>query len=375
MSFESEFIYKVQSELKKFNLSRNVIVDDQNEYSNFAKIVTSITDFILLVVRLSFHFGKKYNFVYTNTGICQKVGNSYNDRIVGPLQLSNMIYINVGRDTIIDNVNKVKTYNIGGIVKIASYLHKVFGKDELNVYYSYKLINNFILGLAKIPNVYSLLFYNMNGLSLVFSKHRNNFKLIEIQHGTIINFPTYSSPSEIKIADVFYVKNQQTIAYLKQHLNKNFQDIHYELLPYPHSHAVYKEGKYILYASTVEFNGIHPIFLEFLQQVEQAQNITVFIRLHPREKNKLDLFENQVQNTKAKIIFDDSKNWLESNRIKNLIVVSAWSSVIEDAVDNNFRTIVIDEMGKARFAYLIDDRNVIFANNVLKLSKAINYDF
>lgn len=374
MSFESEFIYKVQSELKKFNLSSNVIVYDQNDYSNFTKIVTSIIDLFLLSVRLIFRFGKKYNFVYTNTGIFQKVGNSYTDRIIVPLKLSNIIYINVGRDTIIHDVNEVKAYNIGGLVKILSYFQTIFFKRELNVYYSYKLINNFILGLAKIPNVYSLLFYNMNGLSLVFSKHRRNFNLIEVQHGTIINFPTYQIPSPIKLADVFYVKNQQTIDYLKKHLNKNFQDIEYKLLSYPKSNALFKKGKHILYASTVEFNGIHPVFLDYLKQIQKHDNSTISIRLHPREQNKITIFKSQIEGLHAKIIFDESKNWIESNTVLNLIVVSPWSSVIEDAADNQYKTIIIDEMGKNRFAHLIDDKNVFYANNLHSLLGAINYD-
>lgn len=375
MSFESEFIYKVQSELKKFNLSNAVIVYEQNEYSNFTKILISIIDFILLIVRLAFHFGKKYNFVYTNTGICQKVGNSYTDRIVGPLQLNNIIYINVGRDTIIHKVKEIKAYNIGGLVKLLSYFQTISGKKELNVYYSYKLINNFILSLAKMPNVYSLLFYNMNGLSLVFSKHRKNFNLIEVQHGTMINFPTYQIPSPIKIADIFYVKNEATIEYLRKHLNKNFQDIQYKLLSYPKSNAVYKQGKHILYASTVEFNGVHPVFMEYLNQIEASENVTILIRLHPREKNKITVFENQVEEIRAKIIFDESKNWLESNTLLNLIVVSPWSSVIEDAADNQYKTIIIDEMGKNRFAHLIDNKNVLYSNNLHSLLEAINHDF
>ncbi|WP_026976485.1 hypothetical protein [Flavobacterium tegetincola] len=374
MDFEREFIKKVQDELKNAQASNYVITDTSPQYSNIYKIVTSFKDLFLLITRLVFNRSKKFNFVYTGEGICLKVDGVYRDRIVEPLHLSNLIYINRGRDTIIDWVNGVKVYNIGGLVKLFSFVYKFLGKKNYNVYYSYKIINKFILKFAKYPNVYSLLYYNLNGLSLVFSSCRKTFNLIEVQHGTIINFPAYAIHSEIKIADKFYVKNSKTIDYLKQHLNKNFPRIEYEILPYAQSNALHKDGKYILYASTVEFNGIHPVFSAYLQQVKQTENVTVFIRLHPREKSKIELFKIQVQSTKAKIIFDDSRNWLESNRIKNLIVVSPWSSVIEDAVDNNFRTIIIDKIGKERFAYLIDDRNVIFASNFLKLSKAINYD-
>jgi hypothetical protein len=145
-------------------------------------------------------------------------------------------------------------------------------------------------------------------------------------------------------------------------------------LAYPKSNTVFKEGKYILYASTVEFSGIHPVFLDYLTQIRKTENVTVFIRLHPREKNKIDFFKNQVKNVEAKIIFDESKNWLESNTIKNLIVVSPWSSVIEDAADNKYKAIIIDELGKKRFEYLIDHKNVIYANDVTQLLEAIHHD-
>lgn len=374
MTFEKQYVTRIQEEAKKFGLSYSVIAEDEIQYSNFFKVIVSTKDIISLFFRLTFNRSTKFRFIYTGVGLCKQEGDQYNDRILHTISLENVIYINRSKETIINRVNGYKAYNIGGAVKLISVLLKFIGRKHLCTYFSYKIINDFILGLANKPIVYSLLYYNLNGLSLVFSKHRKNFKLIEVQHGSMINFPTYRTPSEIKIADVFYVKNQETVTYLRQHLNQNFPDIEYDLLTYPKSNAVFKEGKYILYASTIEFNGIHPVFMDYLNQVTEIENVTIFIRLHPREKNKVQFFKNQIKNVKANVIFDESKNWLESNTIKNLIVVSPWSSVIEDAADNHYKAIIIDEIGKKRFEHLIDHTHVIFAKDVSQLLEVVNHD-
>lgn len=367
---EIEFLIDVQSKVKGFaisNSNHSKINPFKLLLNNFYRISFSILDFNLLILRLIFNFSKSYNFVYTGEGICLKVQGQYRDRILENLALENIIYINRGRDTIIKSINGIKTYNIGGVVKLLTFVLKFTNKKRFSTYYAYKIVNNSILKFAKNPKVFSLLYYNLNGLSLVFSKHRSKIQLIEVQHGAIINFPAYSEPSEIKIADIFYVKNQGTINYLKERLNKNFKDIEYRMLPYPKRETEFKEGTHILYASTVEFNGIHPVFMEYLTELTQDDKVTVYIRLHPREKNKKEVFENQLKNIKSNIIFDESKNWLESNTVKNLVVVSPWSSVIEDAVDNGYRAIIIDVVGKERFNYLIDNKNVIFADNLKKI--------
>lgn len=374
MKTEERFVLSVQSELKKFNISNSNSYNESRTYSNLYKIFIAIRDVFSLVAMLILNRSKKFNFIYTGEGICFKVQGQYRDRILENLSLENIIYINRGRDTIIKSINGIKTYNIGGVVKLLTFVLKFTNKKRFSTYYAYKIVNNSILKFAKNPKVFSLLYYNLNGLSLVFSKHRSKIKLIEVQHGAIINFPTYSEPSEIKIADIFYVKNQGTINYLKERLNKNFKDIEYRMLPYPKRKTEYKEGKHILYASTIEFNGIHPVFMEYLTELTQDDKVTVYVRLHPREKNKKELFENQLKNIKSNIIFDDSKNWLESNTVKNLIVVSPWSSVIEDAVDNGYRAIILEELGKNRFSYLIDNKNVIFADNLEKIILFVHND-
>ena len=379
MTIKEQFILKVESQTKEFtSKSTNSISVKKSKlitiFSNIHRILKSLYDLVCLIVRLRFNNTVKHNIIYTGEGICLKVQGQYRDRILENLALENIIYINRGRDTIIKSINGIKTYNIGGVVKLLTFVLKFTNKKRFSTYYAYKIVNNSILKFAKNPKVFSLLYYNLNGLSLVFSKHRSKIQLIEVQHGAIINFPAYSEPSEIKIADIFYVKNQGTINYLKERLNKNFKDIEYRMLPYPKRKTEYKEGKHILYASTIEFNGIHPVFMEYLTELTQDDKVTVYVRLHPREKNKKELFENQLKNIKSNIIFDDSKNWLESNTVKNLIVVSPWSSVIEDAVDNGYRAIILEELGKNRFSYLIDNKNVIFADNLEKIILFVHND-
>src|SRR5690606_19389980 len=123
---------------------------------------------------------------------------------------------------------------------------------------------------------------------------------IEVQHGSMINYFPYIKKSPLKVIDTFYIKNQATIDFLKNHLCKDY-DCQYKLIPYPTPKRFAKPGKHILYASTVELNGVHPEFLKFLNDYKN-NDLTVYIRLHPREKDKKEFFKNQLKNTIATII-------------------------------------------------------------------------
>ena len=251
----------------------------------------------------------------------------------------------------------------------------MFSKESTKImryFYAYQKVNKWVLSGFSSKEVFLMFFYDLNSLSIIFSDYRHKLKLIEIQHGSIINYPAYTKPSPIKAIDVFYVKNKETIAFLKSHLNKHFTDVNYHLLPYPKNNTFYHSGIHILYASTVEFNGIHPTFLTYLKKITLEDDVNVYIRLHPREKNKREVFEEQLLSVKANVVFDESKNWLESNLIKNLIIASPWSSVIEEAADNGYKTIILEEFGKERFGYLIDNINVIFADNFNQILKFVN---
>ena len=120
---------------------------------------------------------------------------------------------------------------------------------------------------------------------------------------------------------------------------------------------------HLLYASTLEFNGLHPVFKDFLRR-NTNKELHVIIRLHPREMDKKDLFSQELSEYRIKYEFDNSKNWLEGNNIKNLIVISPWSSIIEEAVDNEFTSIIIDKVGKHRYGSLIDNKNCFYSEDL-----------
>lgn len=375
MNEMEQYVMRVHDKLRSFNASRKILVEKESRvslfFNNVRNVFRSVLDVFRLVIKLK--SGEIYNVIYIGDGLCIKIDGQYRDRLTENIITGNIIYINRGKDTQIRFINRHKVYNIGGIVKILMLINRVNFKDNvLRVFYAYKKINDFILGFAKMPVVYSLCYYNRNGLSLVFSKHRSKIKLIEVQHGGIVNFPVYSEPSDIKVADAFYVKNQKTIDYLQEYLCKNFPETEYHLLTYPQVNTQFKAGIHILYASTIEFNGIHPLFMEYLSSIKRADNLTVYIRLHPRERYKRVDFEKQLKGIVADVVFDESKNWLESNKVTNLIVVSPWSSVIEDAADNGYKTIVVDDVGRKRFEYLIDNDQVYFAATLKDFKVAVS---
>lgn len=369
MNNPEKYYTTIIQRLSDYKKTNNQNTSSLNKKSNLIftiyLILCSGVDVLLLLIKLKFN--KDITLVYTAPGYCNPKNGKFSDRILSGLNLKNRIYINQSKEFVLKSIDNHKAYNIGGMVKLLSLFFKKGRKTSLKNLKAYSFINNLILKNYRGTGVYLICYYDANGISVVFSKYRHKINLIEVQHGNIINYPPYSYPSTIKIADTFYVKNQGTINYLKEHLNKNFKDIEYRILPYPKRETEFKEGTHILYASTVEFNGIHPLFMEYLKQLTQTDQVTVYVRLHPREKNKKEVFENQLKNIKSNIIFDESKNWLESNTVKNLIVVSPWSSVIEDAADNGYRAIIIDVVGKERFNYLIDNKNVIFADNLEKI--------
>jgi len=332
-------------------------------------IILSFFDFVVLKLILSFAKYRNKKIVYTTARFTTVAEGTREDRILKPLFTDNILFINHSLQDRISRINNQKTYNIGGVVKVLSFFQRQSSLTMRN-FYAYQKVNQWILKKLAGKEIYLLLYYDLNSLSIILSPYRNTLKLIEVQHGSMINYFPYIKRAPLKVIDVFYVKNQPTIDFLKNHLCKDY-DCEYRLLPYPNTQKNVYPGKYILYASTVELNGIHPVFLDYLNQNGQ-EDLTVYIRLHPREKNKKAYFKEQLQQTKATIIFDESKNWLESNTIKNIVVVSAWSSMIEDAADNGYKTIILEEFGKKRFGYLIDNKNVIFAPDVELLKNVLN---
>lgn len=332
----------------------------------------SLSDFARLYLLVRFNEGSLQGkrIVYTTKNFCTFVEGKLEDRVLKPLFTDNILFINPSKEHYLETINGQKVYNLGGVARLLSYFFKR-SPQVLQYFRAYSLVNDAILKHLRQREVYTLWFYNVNSLSLIFSRYRKNFTLIEVQHGSMINYPPFAHPAPVKVADLFYVKNQATIDYLKSHLCLNFPS-EYRLIPYAHIQREYVPGIHLLYASTVEFNGLHPVMLRFLATFHR-DDLHLIVRLHPREKEKEPLFAAQLAPYQVNYHFDHSSNWLEGNPIQNLIVVSPWSSMIEDSYDNGLLTILIDPVGQARYKHLIDDRQCIYTDDLaLTLEKLLS---
>lgn len=334
-------------------------------------VVISIFDFVLLFLKLKFNksFLDK-RIVYTGVGSLNQNGDHFEDRHTKQLDLDNLLYISTNKEKRIKKIEKNKVYNIGGFVKLVYLFQRKRESKLMRMFFSYSFVNNQILKLLKGNEVYVICLWELNTLSVVFSEYRDNFKLIKIQHGNMINYPPYVEVAPVKIADLFYVKNQQTADFLKKNLCKNYS-CEYKLIPRVEKNLTYYPGIHIFYASTIETEGFHPVFLDFLNN-NTNDNLNIIIRLHPRERDKMKYFIDIISKYKVNYKFDNSPNWLIANRIKNLIVVSPWSSMLEEAYDNGFLAITIDKVGLKRYEYLVDNKQFFFSENLSEIIDTIN---
>jgi len=328
-------------------------------------IIISMLDYLLLLYFI--HFKKKKlsgkRIVFTAKNFCTQSDGELEDRIVRPLFTEEIIFINQSKEIRLKRVNNQKVYNLGGLVKLISHISFRGHSSLMKTFLSYRSVNDSIIRNFRDNELYMLWYYDLNSLALIFSRYRDRVKLIEVQHGSIINYPPYVKPAPVKIAELFYVKNQSTVDYLKVHLCANFPS-EYRLIPYPHVERKYVPGLHIFYASTVEFNGLHPVFKDFLKR-STYRDMNVIIRLHPREREKEGFFAEELSAFNIKYEFDHSKNWLESNRISNMIVISPWSSSLEDAYDNGLIAITIDTVGKERYKHLLDGNRFFYSLDLI----------
>lgn len=330
-------------------------------FKNLSVISKSITDYISLLFLLKFKksFFKNKRLIYTARNFCTLNNGILEDRIIKPIFQENIIFISHAKGYTIKKINNQRVFNIGGAVKLISKFGYQKYSQKIKYFLAYKFVNNSILKELDGNEVYSLCYYDLNGISLSMSEYRYKIKFGEVQHGSIINYPPYTESAPFKIVDIFYVKNSQTIDYLRGHLCSKFE-AEYNLIPYPKVDRKIAEGVNVFYASTVEFNGFHPVFIKFLER-NSITNLNIIVRLHPREKDKEEVFKVVLEKNNIKYEFDNSQNWLENNKIKNLIVVSPWSSSIEDSYDNEFITITIDPVGKERYSHLIDNKKCFYS--------------
>lgn len=363
-----------EEEFKNKNnaVSSNRLVFREKGFQAFVKqcvfFIKSLFDFITLILMVTLFRNKMHDrrFVFTAKNFSVSINGQLEDRIIKPLFDDNrIVFVNHSKEFYLQSLNGLRVYNIGGVVWFCSKVFFIGHSLMMKLFFAHRLVNDSFIKFIRGNEIYTLCYYDLNGMSLVFSQYRENFKLVEIQHGSIVNYPPYVKPSPVRIADVFYVKNRPTADYLKTHLCLNYPS-EFRLIPYPKCSCEYVPGVHILYASTVEFNGLHPVFNTFLSN-QKIQDLHVIVRLHPREREKESLFASQLNKFAIRYEFDRSKNWLEGNCIKNLIVVSPWSSSIEDSYDNGFVTITIDPVGQERFHHLIDGVRCFYSDNLVEL--------
>lgn len=333
-------------------------------FHNLKLLIYCTKDFIQLYFLFSTKKGflKNKKIVYTGRDLCIEENGKLYHRVIQSLFVDNIIFINTSKDVFIDLINGQKVYNLGGLTKLIRLISRKSEYEFINTFYAFSILNDLLLKHVKQQDVYIFWYYNPNSFSLIFSKFRRNFNLIEVQHGSIINFSAYTEPSPFRLCDVYYVKNDITINYLKSHLCLNFL-ADFRRLPYPKVEGTVHPGVHLLYASSVEVNGLHPVLKKFLSE-NSRENLDLLIRLHPRERAKEETFNKELRRFDIKFRFDRTKNWLESNKIKNLIVISPWSSTIEDAYDNGFTTIIIDPIGYDRFSNFVDNQICFYSNDI-----------
>jgi hypothetical protein len=336
----------------------------------FLNFIYGLYDLMILLIRLnqiSKINGRKVKLLFIARNFCVDIQGKKKIRIASDLFDQSTIFINSSKEHKLSRLDDVKVYNIGLFVKLISDIVKWKGDLVERQFFAYQLVNDLILRYDVFESINFFWFYDLNSLSIIFSQYRDRHKLVEIQHGSIINYPPYELPAPVKVADLFYVRNEATINYLKDHLCSGY-NCAYKFIPYPSVHKARVSGLNILYASTIEFKGFHPIFKEFVKNYGKFYPNTILnvtIRLHPRERGKENLFLPDLKEFCGNYRFDNSDNWLLYNAIEGLIVISPWSSTLEEAYDNGYTSITIDPVGKKRFDYFLKSRRFHYSDNLI----------
>ena len=333
-------------------------------YKPYLFSIFAIIDVIELLLKINYIRKNKTCILYIHTSNIKKENELEFENLYDNIRpIDNYIYFSYDKFFYQKKINTIRVYNLGIFVKLFSKLKfhkKLTLQNDFNIWYP---IQNLICKLLDQNTIYIPVYSNGSGLSLVFNKYRENFKLVEIQHGSVVNYPPYSFVSEIPLVDTFYYRTPQDRLFLEQNL---FAKHPVELLQIPQQEILFlpkTDRIEILYISSYEFNDFHPVFKDFLKNL--PSNVYVRVRLHPRQYNIENVFINQLENINANFEIHKQPNWYDNLPI-NCIVISPFSSVIEEAVAFNLKSIIIDDLGKKRFDYLIQQQKSIYSNNLLK---------
>ncbi len=286
-------------------------------------------------------------------------------------RLKNCLFINYHNTKNMGALPCGRVFNLGILVGIFNRLSNR-KRNYLKSIEIYNWCYNFIIKIFAIKDIYIPCFYDQMGMSLILDKNRSRFHIIEVQHGGICNFFPYTLPVSFKISDKIFVNNTRTEKYLREHLYKN---VGVEIVQ---KEIMHKEEKIkissqliLLYCSSIEVNGIHNVMMSFLESNLEIKSFKLLVRLHPREMDKEDFFRDSLNKLNQEFEFDNSKNWMADRNTENLIVITPWSSVVEEAYDNNILSIIIDPYGKERYYDIIDNKLCYYSDDLKKTIKKI----
>lgn len=302
----------------------------------------------LLKFLLKFNHGK---IIFTTPNI-----TSYENFFLSR-SFKNTSVLNYHTTKIMNTFSGQKVYNIGFFAKFFN-SRFIKRKESVSTFKFYKLLLNFI----NYDQIFIPCYYDEVTCNLIFICKKK--KITEVQHGSIINFFPYTRPSPIKLVDEIIVNNIQTKNYLEEHLYKDFKvniTLKNEMKLNPVKFCNLKENL-ILYCSSIEVKGIHPVLYNFLKNHNRFK---LRIRMHPRETSR-EIFNDQLNFKNINYDFDEFNDWKQNLNNYNLIVVTPWSSIAEESTDLSIKTIIIDKIGRDRFKHLIDDNVCIYTNDLKK---------
>jgi hypothetical protein len=334
-------------------------------------LLYGIWDFMEILFLRNKIFKNQVSIYYTHSSFIKFQNNQFEDSFFGEiLEPDNSVFISYDKFNYIKKIEGIRVYNLGVFVRILSRFGFVKKTTKQENYNEWEFVNSIIAKKLTGNKIFVSCYSNECGFSLVFNRYRNNYTLIEIQHGNVINYPPYSFISDRHLVDVFYCRDERSKLFLEDNLFNKFSPKLIVLNTKQVQFLPQTDKVEILYVSSYEFSGFHPVFESFL--FSRPANCNVKIRLHPRQIDLEDSFIECISKSGVNYEIDRSKFWFESIPL-NTFVISPLSSVIEEAVNLGLKSIIIDSAGAKRYEYLIDNKLCFFSENlsdsILKINK------
>jgi hypothetical protein len=318
----------------------------------------SIFDFITLLVNT---IRKKESVIFISPNLVRY--NSFFKEV----NLNETLIVNYHPSKITTHFHHKRVFNIGIFYNIIARVFRLFSFSDWRYLLFISNINRFLLNRTK--NVYVPCYHDFLGFSLSILKNRN-FKLIEVQHGGLIGYFPYTRNVGIEVFDIIYVDNQRTKDYLENHFLLGIPKTQIILKKRDESLKLDKNNNSLtlIYFSSIELNGFHPVFKKFVATfTDQNKHITganIIVRLHPRELNRINHFRMELGEISSNVEFQMSKSWKDHVYSSNLLIITPWSSIVEEAYDLGIKSVIIDEFGKKRFSSLIDNEVCFYSENL-----------